>query len=76
MNAGGFDASYTLAGDYEYWLRLVAKGHKFQKLDQILGIYRVGGLSMKELSQSVIESKRVVATHYQELITRWQLTLL
>jgi glycosyltransferase involved in cell wall biosynthesis len=65
MNVGGFDASYTLAGDYEYWLRLVAKGHKFQKLDQILGIYRVGGLSMKELSQAVIESKRAVATHYQ-----------
>jgi GT2 family glycosyltransferase len=34
---GEFDPSFTVAGDYEFWMRIASKGEKFYKVDDVLG---------------------------------------
>ncbi len=36
---GGFDESMTVAGDYEFWLRLVAAGERFRHVPEVLSLY-------------------------------------
>jgi len=35
---GYFDEAFVSAGDYEFWLR-ISQTHKFQRVDEILGLY-------------------------------------
>ena len=37
--AGFFNENYKHAGDWEMWLRAAAKGSKFKKINDILGLY-------------------------------------
>lgn len=36
---GGFDEAMTVAGDYEFWLRLVAAGEQFRHIPEVLSLY-------------------------------------
>lgn len=36
---GYFDPSFKSAGDYEFWLRLAARGEKFRHIPKVLGLY-------------------------------------
>lgn len=36
---GGFDESMEVAGDYEFWLRLVAAGERFRHVPEVLSLY-------------------------------------
>ena len=38
-HCGLFDKEYIYANDWEMWLRMVKNGHKFQKINDILGLY-------------------------------------
>jgi glycosyltransferase involved in cell wall biosynthesis len=61
---GGFDESYLVCGDYEFWLRVVAHGDRAMKVASVhpdgWGIYTVGGLSMTRLERTAYESARAV----------------
>ena len=39
IDAGKFDPSFSISGDYEMWCRMRSKGYKFLKLDEALGVY-------------------------------------
>jgi len=39
VDAGLFDPSFTISGDYEMWCRMNAKGYKFKKIDEPVGAY-------------------------------------
>ena len=58
---GYFDESFTIAGDYEMWLRLAAHGVCFQKIGDVLGIYYCaeGALSLDQ-EQTAMESRRAL----------------
>lgn len=39
VEAGMFDTSFTISGDYEMWCRLNSLGKRFLKIDEPLGVY-------------------------------------
>ena len=39
VEAGMFNTSFKISGDYEMWCRLNSKGKKFLKIDEVLGTY-------------------------------------
>lgn len=58
---GLFDESYLLAGDYEMWLRAMAHGFRFEKIDGApLGLFyhAPDQLSQAALSQIITETRR------------------
>ncbi len=65
LDAPLLDESYDFAMDYELWLRLDAKGHRFHRINRIIAVDRhhVGrkGVTMTEVLQSDIG--RLAETH-------------
>lgn len=57
---GGFDESYLLAGDYEFWMRMAATGHQMKHIPETLGIFYRGGMGIANQQQSAMESRRAV----------------
>ena len=57
---GLFDASYLLAGDYEWALRLAAHGVQCQRVPEVLGLFYSGGMGQANAQQSSMESRRAV----------------
>jgi glycosyltransferase involved in cell wall biosynthesis len=58
---GMFDATFQLAGDYEWWLRLAANGVNMQHIPDALSLYYDGGnttMTNRELTQA--ESRRAL----------------
>ena len=47
IEAGMFNPSFTISGDYEMWCRMCAQGYKFLKIPDYLGVYysNPGGIS-------------------------------
>jgi glycosyltransferase involved in cell wall biosynthesis len=39
IDAGMFDPSFSISGDYEMWCRMQSKGYKFLKIEEPLGVY-------------------------------------
>lgn len=39
MDAGLFDPTYTISGDYEMWCRMNTKGYHFLKIEDLVGSY-------------------------------------
>lgn len=56
--AGGFDESkqYVHCEDYETWLRIAYKGHKFGFINEVLGEYRVHGGNLSNDQELVFKN--------------------
>jgi glycosyltransferase involved in cell wall biosynthesis len=39
VEAGGFDSTFKISGDYEMWCRLNSLGKTFLKIDELIGVY-------------------------------------
>lgn len=62
---GMFDESLHSAGDYEFWLRLAARGEKFWHIKEVLGTYldHKDSIEHREPLRSVWESARARAKY-------------
>ncbi len=69
---GMFDESYLLAGDYEWSLRLVANGIKFQHIPETLGLFYNDGAGINNPEQSAAESRRAILEHQRQIEAKWQ----
>jgi glycosyltransferase involved in cell wall biosynthesis len=58
---GFFDTSFLVAGDYEYWLRLATRGHKFVRIPEVLTEYleRSDAITYANLDTMMVETQRV-----------------
>lgn len=65
---GGFDESMTVAGDYEFWLRLVAAGEQFRHVPEVLSLYlqNPGGNEYSNLDLCDRESELARARYWQD----------
>jgi len=66
---GLFDINYTSAGDYEMWLRAVADGARFKKVQGLLGLHYVNPLGLSTNPHNPVINKEVqeVRKKYQFL---------
>jgi len=62
---GLFDESFTVAGDYEFWLRCVSQGEKMCYIDKPLGLYlsRPDSLEHRDREKHKEERKRIKALY-------------
>src|SRR4051812_11682707 len=69
---GDFDSSFESAGDYEFWLRCIAQGKTFFKLNTPHVVYysNPGGISTKPDTKGVIESRRLLSQYSTRLISK------
>lgn len=63
---GLFDPSYRSAGDYEFWLRLAARGEKFNHIPCCLGLYLQSAAGVEHSNQTLSweESNNARAMHW------------
>ena len=68
--AGYFDETFMIAGDYEMWLRMVSCGVKMQRVNDILGLFfwHPNQLGRKQAAQSAMESRRAVLKWRQRIL--------
>ena len=67
---GAFEGKYGFAGDWEFWLRCAFGGAKFEKANQVLGIYYfnpVGISTNKETESSKKKEEFEIFKKYQKL---------
>lgn len=66
---GAFDPSYLMAGDYEFWARLMVTGFKFRKVDEVIGLFYhdAGQLSRQDVPHILMETQRVQMTYGEAL---------
>lgn len=50
---GLFDATFRSAGDYDFWLRLVAAGERFSHIRETLGLYLQSPLGFESSNQEI-----------------------
>lgn len=69
---GLFDATFKSAGDYEFWMRCLAAGKKFYKLNDPHATYfqNPTGLSTSRETPGIVESKRISKKHGRKVIPR------
>ncbi len=62
---GYFDTAYKIAGDWEFWLRIVYQGAQFLKIERILSLYYLNpnGLSTNDNGNWKHEFDRVYYTY-------------
>ncbi|AKH37037.1 MULTISPECIES: glycosyltransferase [Nitrosomonas] len=67
---GYFDTHYKSAGDYEFWMRCLAAGKKFYKINDPNVIYYQNpkGLSTRPDSRGVVESMEINKNYCRKLI--------
>ncbi len=65
---GLFDASYRVAGDYEFWLRIASKGEKFLHLRAPVGVYldRPESAEHRESVRTAWETSRIRSLYKKE----------
>lgn len=62
---GGFDESYRLAGDYEWYLRAFLKHPvAFERLEEIFSVYAGGGASAQDRRKWRAEMRRAQTAHF------------
>lgn len=68
---GYFDTNYKSAGDYEFWMRCLAAGKCFYKLNDPHVIYYQNpkGLSTRPDSRGVVEANAVLKTYGRKLVS-------
>jgi glycosyltransferase involved in cell wall biosynthesis len=67
---GYFDIRYRSAGDYEFWMRCLAAGKKFYKLNDPHVVYyqNPDGLSTRPDTRGVAEAMEVTKTYARKLV--------
>ena len=67
---GGFDERYRSAGDYEFWLRCVAAGKVFHKIDEALVAYYQNpeGISTRADTPGHVETREITARYAGQLL--------
>lgn len=67
---GYFDTHYKSAGDYDFWMRCLAAGKKFYKINDPHVIYYQNpkGLSTRPDTRGVVESMEIHKTYCRKLI--------
>lgn len=67
---GYFDTNYKSAGDYEFWMRCLAAGKKFYKINDPHVVYYQNpkGLSTRPDTRGVAESMEIHKTYCRKLI--------
>jgi len=65
---GGYDPNYVTAGDYEFWLRAVARGETFVHVPEVLGVYLRSQASNEHANQglSIAESEKARIVHWPD----------
>jgi GT2 family glycosyltransferase/thioredoxin-like negative regulator of GroEL len=65
---GGYDPAFVTAGDYEMWLRAVARGERFVHVPEVLGLYLRSPSSNEHANQalSIAESEKARIMHWPE----------
>lgn len=58
---------HDFADDWELWLRSVAWGFKFKKVDQVIGLYRSGGRSQAETNPAQLKEEATLFYKYSNL---------
>lgn len=63
---GLYDPAYVTAGDYEFWLRVVARGERFVHVPEVLGLYLRSQSSNEHANQglSLAESEKARIVHW------------
>ena len=71
--AGLFDESYTLAGDYEMWLRFAQYGMRFKKVSRIVGLFYESDRQLSNVGLDVMrfETMRAILKHRDEVLRVW-----
>lgn len=69
---GLFDAAFQSAGDYEFWLRCLAAGKTFYKINEPHVVYYQNpkGLSTRADSRGLVESRAILRRYAPQLISR------
>lgn len=69
---GYFDIRYRSAGDYEFWMRCLAAGKKFYKLNDPHVVYYQNpeGLSTRPDTRGVAEAMEVTKTYARKLVPK------
>ena len=69
METVGFldEDNHDFADDWELWLRSVAYGFKFKKVDQVVGLYRSGGRSQAESNPDQLREEATLFYKYSNL---------
>jgi len=72
--AGLFDESFMVAGDYEMWLRFAACGVNMAHIKDVLGLFywHKDQLGRAQAEQSAYESRRAVLRHKEGIERTWQ----
>jgi len=65
---GLYDPAYVAAGDYELWLRVVARGERFVHVPETLGLYLRSPSSNEHANQalSIAESEKARIVHWPD----------
>jgi glycosyltransferase involved in cell wall biosynthesis len=68
---GYFDNNYPTASDYDFWLRCLDNGARFDKIDEIVGsyYYNPNGLSTNSQSSNLIEAE-IIREKYKYLLNK------
>lgn len=71
--AGVFDESYTVAGDYEMWLRFARHGMRFAKVERIVGLFYESDDQLSNAASSVMqfETLRARMKHKEAVLRAW-----
>ena len=66
---GLFDTSYRSAGDYEFWLRCIANGKRFGKINtpHVVYFHNPEGISTSQDTRGLEESYRILSRYSEEL---------
>lgn len=72
---GMFNPNYQQAGDYEYWLRMVAYGMTFQRVPDVLGLFYWNAQQQgRQFSEQAGMESRLAVLEWRERISRtWQI---
>lgn len=69
---GGFDENFSLAADYELYLRSLAAGAKWEKINVVVATYAQGGASF-DLLETARQYRRVRIHHGMNPLKAWML---
>lgn len=61
---GGFDLSYKYTEDWPMWLKITGAGHRITMVNELVSVYRYGGISNARSATNLILGKE----HYRECI--------
>jgi glycosyltransferase involved in cell wall biosynthesis len=68
---GLYDTQYSIAGDYEFIMRLLQRGKAFVYLDKVICNMRVGGTSDKHYFRAFRENRRIQVRYGGRRTSAW-----